>query len=96
MYISPSSHSALFAIVAPASKSMYLSKTRRMPAMLRSICSSVISCRSSERNDGSPTFDVPPPISTIGRWPVFCSQRSIMICIRLPTCSEVAVASKPI
>ncbi len=70
MYISPSSHSALFAITAPPEpagpKSTYLSKTRRMPSMLRAICSSVISCRSSARKDGSPTLDVPPPISTIG------------------------------
>ena len=30
------------------------------------------------------------------RFAVFCSQRSIMIWIRLPTCSDSAVASKPI
>ena len=64
--------------------------------MLRAICSSDIICRSSARKLGSPTLDVPPPISTIGTCPVFCSQRSIMICMSEPTCSEVAVASKPI
>ena len=45
---------------------------------------------------GSPTFVVPPPISVIGLWPVFCSQRNIMIWISEPTCSDLAVASKPI
>ena len=39
---------------------------------------------------------VPPPISAIGLPPVFCSQRSIMICNSEPTCSEGAVQSNPI
>ncbi len=44
---------------------------------------------------GSPTRVVPPPISTSGLPPVFCSQRSSMICTSEPTCSEGAVQSKP-
>jgi hypothetical protein len=40
---------------------------------------SVSSFRASSLPDGSPTRVVPPPISAIGLWPVFCIQRSIMI-----------------
>ncbi len=43
--------------------------------------------------EGSPTRVVPPPISVIGRWPAFCSQRSIMIDTRRPTWSDGAVQS---
>ena len=64
--------------------------------MFWSIISSVISLRASSRKDGSPILDVPPPISAIGWCPVFCSHRSIMICISEPTCKEGAVASNPI
>jgi hypothetical protein len=66
-----------------------------MPAMLAAICVSVSSGRSSARNDGSPIRVVPPPISTMGLPPHFCSQRSIMIWISEPACSDCAVASKP-
>ena len=58
--------------------------------------SSVRSRRLSSLPEGSPTRVVPPPISTIGLPPVCCSQCSIMIWIRMPTCSEGAVQSKPI
>ncbi len=63
--------------------------------MLAAIRSGLSSGRSSERKEGSPTLVVPPPISTIGRWPHLCSQRSIMIWISEPTCRLGAVASKP-
>jgi hypothetical protein len=46
--------------------------------------------------EGSPIIEVPPPISAIGRWPVFWSQCSIMIWISDPACRLLAVASKPI
>ncbi len=39
--------------------------------------------RLSSLPEGSPTLVVPPPISTIGLWPVFWSRRSIMIDSRL-------------
>ena len=84
------------ASVGPLPNVRYFAKTFLMPSMLAPICSSVSSGRASSRNEGSPTFVVPPPISVIGRWPVFCHQRSIMICSNEPTCSESAVQSKPI
>src|SRR6185312_9659416 len=52
--------------------------------------------RASSLPDGSPIRVVPPPISTTGRCPCFCSSRSAMICTRLPTCRLSAVQSKPI
>ena len=67
-----------------------------MPALLASIASTVSSLRLSSLPDGSPTMVVPPPISATGLPPVSCSQCSIMICTSEPTCSEGAVASKPI
>jgi hypothetical protein len=42
--------------------------------------------------EGSPTRVVPPPISAIGRWPVCCSQCSIMIGNSEPMCSEAGGA----
>ena len=57
--------------------------------------SSVSTLRLSSLPDGSPTRVVPPPISAIGRWPVCCSQCSIMIGSSEPMCSEGAVQSKP-
>ena len=71
-------------------------KTCRMPARLLAICSTVRSLRDSSLNEGSPILVVPPPMSAIGLWPVFCIQRSIMIWTSEPACSEAAVASKPI
>ncbi len=68
----------------------------RMPARFWLIISSVRMRRLSSLPDGSPTRVVPPPISAIGRWPVCCSQYSIMIGSSEPTCSEAAVQSKPI
>src|SRR5260221_678777 len=62
-----------------------------MLAMLSSICALVSSWRVSSRPEGSPTLVVPAPISAIGLWPVFCHQRSSMICSRWPTWSEAAV-----
>ena len=72
--------------------------TSRAPRLLKFawIASCVSNCRVSSRPEGSPIFVVPPPISTMGLCPVFCSQRSIMICTSEPTCSESAVQSKPI
>jgi len=64
-----------------------------MLAMLRAISASVSSGRDSSRKEGSPTREVPPPISTMGLWPLCCSTRSIMIESRWPTCSESAVQS---
>ena len=58
--------------------------------------STVSSLRDSSLKEGSPTIEVPPPISAIGLWPVACIQCSIMIWISDPAWSEVAVASKPI
>ena len=59
-----------------------------MPAMLAAISASVSSGRWLVLSDGSPTLVVPPPISTIGLWPVCCMRRSAMIWTRLPTCSD--------
>ena len=66
---------------------------RRIAAMLAAIVASSSSWPGIVRPDGSPILVVPPPISAIGRLPVFCSQRSIMICTRCPTCRLSAVAS---
>jgi hypothetical protein len=99
MYCSPSSQSALFAMMALvplSSKDSRLVKVSRIWPMLASICSLLSSWRDSSLPEGSPTLVVPPPIRAIGRCPVFCSQRSIMICTRWPMCRESAVASKPI
>ena len=70
-------------------------KTCLMPGRLESICSTVSSLRDSSLKDGSPILVVPPPISAIGRCPVFCIQRSIMIWTSDPACRLVAVASNP-
>ena len=67
-----------------------------MPAMLAAMVSSVSIWRDSSLPEGSPMRVVPPPSSTIGLWPCFCSSRRIMICTRLPTCRLSAVQSKPI
>ena len=67
--------------------------TCRMPAMLAAICSSVSSWRVSSLPEGSPIRVVPPPISTIGLWPVFWYSRSSMMPTRLPTCRLSAVQS---
>ena len=84
--VSPSSQSALLTITAsvgPSPKVEVVARRRcLMLAMLASICSGVSSWRVSSRPEGSPTLVVPPPISAIGLWPVFCHQRSIMICSR--------------
>src|SRR5262245_1634873 len=82
-------------MIAPASKSRKREKTVRIVAMLASICSAVSSVRLASLPEGSPILLVPPPISAIGRWPVFCNQRNIMIVSRLPIWRLGAVASKP-
>ena len=64
-----------------------------MPALLASISSIERIWRVSSLPEGSPTRVVPPPISTMGLPPACCSQRSIMIESRLPTCSDGAVQS---
>jgi anhydro-N-acetylmuramic acid kinase len=46
--------------------------------------STVSSLRDSSLKEGSPTIEVPPPISEIGLWPVACIQCSIMIWISEP------------
>ena len=70
-------------------------KTCLMPWRLELICSTVSSLRDSSLKDGSPILVVPPPISAMGRCPVFCIQRSIMIWTSDPACRLVAVASNP-
>ncbi len=98
MYSSRSSQSALSTMTASdgaSPKPRYLSKTCWMPALLWAMSSSDSSLRASSLNDGSPIFEVPPPISTIGLWPVFCIQRSSMICSSEPMCRLSAVQSKP-
>ncbi len=64
-----------------------------MPALLLSMSASDRILRVSSLPEGSPTRVVPPPMSTTGLPTVCCSQRSIMIESRLPTCSEGAVQS---
>ena len=75
------------------SKRRNRSKMRRMLALLAAIFASSSSCRPSSLPLGSPTLVVPPPIRTIGRWPVCCRWRSIMMETRLPTWSDGAVQS---
>ena len=82
-------------MIAPASKSMKRENTVRIEAMLASISALLRSERLASFPEGSPILLVPPPISAIGRCPVFCSQRSIMMVSRLPMCRLGAVASKP-
>ena len=84
------------ASVAPSPKLRNLVNTWRMPSRLWAICSTESILRDSSLNDGSPILVVPPPISAMGLWPVFCIQRSIMIWTSEPAWSEVAVASNPI
>ena len=66
-----------------------------MEAMLAAMAASSSSWRVVSLPEGSPTLVVPPPMTTMGLWPVCCIRRSIMICIMLPTCRLAAVASKP-
>ena len=56
-----------------------LPNTDSMPPILAAISASVRSLRASSLPEGSPTLVVPPPISTIGRWPACCNLRSIMM-----------------
>ncbi len=72
-----------------------LAQARCMLALLASICSMGKILRVSSLPEGSPTRVVPPPMSTIGLLPVFCSQCSIMRTIMLPTWNDGAVQSKP-
>ena len=70
-----------------------LANTLRMLAMLWAIAASSSSWRDSSRPDGSPIRVVPPPISTIGLWPVCWNRRSNMIPVKLPICRLSAVQS---
>ena len=54
----------------PLPKVRKRSKTRSRLFLLASICAGVSSWRMSSLPDGSPTFVVPPPITTIGLFPV--------------------------
>ena len=83
----------MMASVGPSPKVRKRSNTPLMEAMLAAIPSSVSIWRWVSLPDGSPTLVVPPPMTTIGRWPVCCNRRSIMTLIRLPMCRLVAVAS---
>jgi hypothetical protein len=83
------------ASVGPSPKVRNFSNTVLIEAMLDWMVSSVSWGREASLPVGSPTLVVPPPIRTMGLPPACCSRRSIMIWIRLPTCSEGAVASKP-
>ena len=71
-------------------------KTCLMLVLLASMSSRESMRRLSSLPEGSPTRVVPPPISGTGLPPVFCSQRSIMICTSEPTWRDEAVQSKPI
>ncbi len=83
----------MVASVLPAPKWRNLAKACFIPSLLASISSTERIWRVSSLPEGSPTRVVPPPISTIGLPPHFCSQCSIMMEMRLPTCSEGAVQS---
>jgi hypothetical protein len=85
----------MMASVGPSPKVRKVSNTVLMLAILAAMSASVSILRLSSLPDGSPTLVVPPPMTTIGLPPAFCSRRSIMIWIRLPTCRLAAVASKP-
>ena len=78
----------MIASVLPSPKRMKCANALRMPALLASISATVMSLRLSSLPDGSPTMVVPPPISATGFPPVSCSQCSIMMPTRLPTCSD--------
>ena len=67
--------------------------TPLMASLLASMVSIDRMRRVSSLPEGSPTRVVPPPISAIGLLPLCCSQCSIMIEIRWPTCSDGAVQS---
>ena len=56
----------------------------RWPATFAASRSSVSIVRVSSLPEGSPTFAVPPPMMTIGRWPACCRRFSSMIEARLP------------
>ena len=66
-----------------------------MPSIFAAISPALSIFRDSSLPVGSPILVVPPPIRAIGLWPVFCSQRNIMICTNEPACRLVAVASNP-
>ena len=63
--------------------------------MLEATSASVSSWRSSARPPGSPMRPVPPPATTIGRFPASCRRRRVTSWTRLPTCRLRAVGSKP-
>ena len=84
------------ASVGPSPKVRNLANTSLMLAMLAAISSSPRNFLASSLPDGSPTLVVPPPISTIGLWPVFCNSLNNMIDTRDPACRLGAVQSKPI
>src|ERR1700733_3554600 len=72
------SHSALSGMIAsdlPSPNSRKRENTCLMPSLLRSISSIERIFRVSSLPEGSPTWVVPPPISAIGRLPVFCSKK---------------------
>ena len=99
MYAKLSSQSALLTMTASVGPSPNLRKranTDLMVSMLAAIWASLSSRRDSSLPEGSPTFVVPPPISTMGLWPLRCRTRNSMMEIRLPTCRLGAVQSKPI
>ncbi|MNC78437.1 hypothetical protein D3C75_1306460 [compost metagenome] len=79
----------------PSPKVRNFSNTVLIEAILAWIVSSVSCGREASLPVGSPTLVVPPPIRTTGLCPACCRRRSIMIWIRLPTCRDGAVASKP-
>ena len=99
MYFSPVSQSALSTISASvllSPKPRKLANTFCSSCLFASMSSTVSSLRLSSLPEGSPTRVVPPPTSTTGLPPVFCSQRNSMIGSSEPTWSERAVQSKPI
>ena len=93
----PRSQSALFRMRAALAPSNDRNRESWRPIALafRSICSRLMTGRSSRLPLGSPTMPVPPPTSTIGVWPRRWSQASPITGTRLPTWSESAVGSKP-
>src|SRR2546428_439926 len=92
------SHLALSSTRAPLGPSP-MSRNRAIWSRMRwrfsRSCSLVRRGRSVRLPEGSPIRPVPPPISTMGRWPWSCRFRSSISGIRLPSCRLGVGGSKP-
>ena len=97
----PPSHERLFTIsgagAAPPSRGTVSSdrNVSSIPLVFLSIVSSLITGRSADLPDGSPTRPVAPPSNATGVCPCRWNHDSTMMPSRLPKCNDSAVGSNP-